>query len=107
MGVAALWAGFPASAQEALSRLSRAARSGDWNHWRQTLAALLALAERLGAAKLAALARAALSGAVEAQGHGAAQRAIDSLRAVVTATVVASRAVVTATVAAVVPPKAP
>jgi PAS domain S-box-containing protein len=96
VGVAALWAGFPASAQEALSRLSRAARSGDWNHWRQTLATLLALAERLGAARLAALARAALSGAVEAQGHGAAQRVIDALHAVVTTTV-----------AAVLPPKVP
>ncbi|WP_156995217.1 ATP-binding protein, partial [Elstera litoralis] len=42
LGVTALWAGFPASVQEALAGLSRAERAGDWNRWRRLLMSLLA-----------------------------------------------------------------
>ncbi|MFY8106948.1 MAG: ATP-binding protein [Elstera sp.] len=90
LGVAALWSGFPASLEEALARLTRAERAGDWGQWRRTLVALLALTERLGALRCAAVARSGLPEGSQPLTHGAAQRLIEELRASARATLAAT-----------------
>jgi PAS domain S-box-containing protein len=92
LGVAALWSGFPMSVEEALARLTRAERAGDWGQWRRTLASLLALTERLGALRCAAVARAGLPDIGQPLTHGMAQRLIEDLRAVARATLAAAGA---------------
>lgn len=90
LGVKILWAEAPASFGEALARLGRAQRSQDWAQWGQTLHGLIALADRLGAPRLAAVGRVALASLAETTTSGQAQRIVTRLTAAAQATLAAA-----------------
>lgn len=90
LGVRALWAEAPASLTEALGRLVRAQKAQDWDQWRQTLQALVGLAQTLGAARLQAAVAEALAVPPPELMQGQAPRLIDRVQAAAAAALAAA-----------------
>lgn len=90
LGARVLWAEAPSSFGEALARLRRALRSQDWGQWEKALQGLATLAERLGAARLAAAAQEGRSVPGGNLTGGQAHRVLERLTAVAQATLAAA-----------------